>query len=138
MTYLLPCSSGPSAPVYPRVGRSSESSAMRLIVLHVKVVHTAVFVVLSACVVYVLMSGAFNRITPWTWGAIAAIVVEGMVLAASGGKCPLTAVAERLGAVNGSVSDIFLPQWFADRIFPICGGFFLIGCLLIAARMLGQ
>ena len=37
-----------------------------------------------------------------------------------------------------SVSDIFLPKWFADRIFPICGGFFLVGCLLIAIRVLSQ
>ena len=65
---------------------------MQLTVLHIKVVHTMVFAVLSACVAYVLMSGAFNRITPWTWGAIAAIVVEGLVLAASGGRCPLTAL----------------------------------------------
>ena len=77
------------------------------------------FAVLSACVAYVLMSGAFNRITPWTWGAIAAIVVEGLVLVASGGRCPLTAVAERLGAVDGSASDILLPKWLADWIFPI-------------------
>ena len=111
---------------------------MQLTVLHIKVLHTIVFAVLSACVAYVLMSGAFNRITPWTWGAMAAIVVEGVVLAASGGRCPLTAVAERLGAVNGSVSDIFLPKWFADRIFPICGGFFLVGCLLIVMRIVSQ
>ena len=29
-------------------------------------------------------------------------------------------------------------QWAADRIFPICGGFFLVGCLLIAIRMVSQ
>ena len=77
---------------------------MPLTVLHVKLVHTLIFVVLSACVLYILASGAFNRITVWTWGAVVAIVVEGLVLAASGGKCPLTAMAERLGAVDGSVS----------------------------------
>jgi len=111
---------------------------MQLTVLHIKVVHTLIFVVLSACVLYVLMSGALGRITAWTWGAMAAIVVEGLVLAASGGRCPLTALAERLGAVDGSVSDIFLPKWIADRIFPICTTLFLVGCALVAARFLGQ
>ena len=33
----------------------------------------------------------------------------------------MTLLAERLGAAQGSVTDIFLPKWFADRIFPICG-----------------
>lgn len=111
---------------------------MTLTVLYVKLVHTLIFVVLSACVLFILASGAFNRITVWTWGAVAAIVVEGVVLAASGGKCPLTAMAERLGAVDGSVSDIFLPKWFADRIFPICGTLYLIGCVLVATRVMAQ
>jgi hypothetical protein len=108
---------------------------MRLTVLHVKLVHTAIFAALSACVLHVLVSGAFGRITPLTWYAMAAIVVEGFVLLVNGGRCPLTAVAERLGATDGSVSDIFLPKWFADRIFPICGTLFVIGCALVGVRL---
>jgi hypothetical protein len=111
---------------------------MPLTVFHVKLVHTLIFAVLSACVLYVLASGAFNRITAWTWGAIAAIIVEGVVLAVSGGRCPLTSLAERLGAADGSVSDIFLPRWFSDRIFPICGTLYLVGCALIAVRVASQ
>jgi hypothetical protein len=111
---------------------------MRLTVFHVKLVHTLIFAVLSACVLYILASGAFDRITPWTWAAVAAIVIEGLVLAASGGRCPLTAVAERLGASDGSVADIFLPRWFADRIFPICGTLYLVGCLFVAIRLVGK
>ena len=111
---------------------------MRLTILHVKLVHTLVFVVLSGCVLYILASGAFDRITPWTWIAVVAILLEGVVLVASGGRCPLTTVAERLGASDGSVADIFLPRWFADRIFPICGTLYLIGCVVIAVRVIGK
>lgn len=110
---------------------------MKLTIFHIKAVHTLIFAVLSGCVLYVLASGALGRITPWTWGAIAAIVVEGAVLAASGGRCPLTLVAERLGAESGSMSDIFLPRWLADRIFPICTTLFLVGCALVAMRLMG-
>jgi hypothetical protein len=108
---------------------------VRLTILHVKLVHTLVFAVLSACVIYILLSGALDRITSWTYLATAAILVEGVVLAVSGGKCPLTAVAERLGAADGSVADIFLPRWFADRIFPICGTLYLAGCAIVAFRI---
>lgn len=111
---------------------------MRLSVLHIKLIHTAIFALLSACVLYVLASGALGRITPWTWCAMAAIGIEGIVLFVNGGKCPLTAMAERLGATDGGVSDIFLPTWFADRIFPICGTLFLIGCVLVAVSVLGR
>jgi len=80
-------------------------------IFHVKLVHTGIFAVLSVCVLYVFISGVFNRVTGWTWGALSAVVVEGLVLAASGGKCPLTKVAERLGA---AVADMFLPKWLED------------------------
>jgi hypothetical protein len=102
----------------------------------VKLVHTAIFVLLSACVLYVLYSGITGRTTAGTWIAAAAIAVEGVVLVVFGWKCPLTLVAERLGAQDGGVSDIFLPKWFADRIFPICGTLFAIGCVLVAMRLL--
>jgi hypothetical protein len=44
----------------------------------------------------------------------------------------------RLGAADGSVSDIFLPRWFSDRMFPIFGTSYLIGCVLIAVRIAGR
>jgi hypothetical protein len=111
---------------------------MRLTILHVKIFHTVVFAVLSACVLYVLYSGALGPVTFWTWVSIGAVVIEGLILAASGWKCPLTSVAERLGAERGSVADIFLPGWFADRLFPICGTLFLLGCVLVTVRLLSR
>jgi hypothetical protein len=107
-----------------------------LTIRQVKLVHTAIFALLSGCVLYVLFSGITGRTTVGTWIAIGAILVEGVVLVTFGWKCPLTLVAERLGARDGSVSDIFLPKWFADRIFPICGTLFLVGCTLVAIRLL--
>jgi len=111
---------------------------MQVTIAGIKLAHTVIFVVLSGCVLYVLLSGALDRVTAWTWVAIAAIAIEGVVLVACGGKCPLTVAAERLGAADGSVSDIFLPRWFADRIFPICGTLFAVGCALVAFRLLSE
>ena len=102
--------------------------------LQIKVVHTFAFFVLSGCVLLVLYSGAANRVTTWTWVSVFMIVVEGIALASCGGKCPLTVLAERQGAIQGGVADIFLPKWFADRIFPICGTTFVVGCILVAWR----
>ena len=109
---------------------------MRLTIFHVKLVHTVTFWLLSACVLYVLFSGVADHITMWTWVAVGLVILESVVLAASGWTCPLTILAERLGAVRGSVSDIFLPKWFADRIFPICGTTFGVALLLIVFRVL--
>lgn len=98
----------------------------------IKALHTLAFFVLSSCVVVVLFSGVWNRITVWTWLSIGMILLEGLALASCGGKCPLTVMAERRGAIQPGVADIFLPKWFADRIFPLCGTAFLVGCALVA------
>jgi hypothetical protein len=58
-----------------------------------------------------------------------------VILAVSGWTCPLTILAERLGAPRGSVADIFLPSWLADRIFPICGTLYGVALALIAWRI---
>jgi hypothetical protein len=106
--------------------------------LQIKVVHTLAFFVLSGCVLLVLYSGALDRVTGWTWVAVGMIVLEGVALASCGGKCPLTVLAERQGAIRPGVADIFLPKWFADRIFPICGATFMLGCVLVAWRVVAS
>jgi hypothetical protein len=108
---------------------------VKLTILHVKVVHTVIFWILSACVAYALLSGITGRITAWTWIAVGLVLVESIVLAASGWTCPLTILTERLGAARGSVSDIFLPKWLADRIFPICGTAYAVALALILIRL---
>jgi hypothetical protein len=107
----------------------------KLTIFQVKLIHTVIFWILSACVLYALFSGVADRITPWTWVAVGLIVVEGVVLVVFGWTCPLTLVAERAGAVRGSVADIFLPKWFADRIFPICGTTYAVALVIILVRV---
>ena len=50
--------------------------------------------------------------------AAAIVASEGAVFLANRGVCPLTPLAERHGAMRGSVSDIFLPDIMA-RTIPI-------------------
>ena len=108
---------------------------MTLTILHVKVIHTIIFWILSASVLYALYSGVADSITTWTWVAVGLVLVESVVLAAYGWTCPLTILTEHLGAARGSVTDIFLPKWFADRIFPVCGTTFGVALLLILFRL---
>jgi hypothetical protein len=41
---------------------------------------------------------------------------EVLVFAGNGFRCPLTDLAERYGAPSGSVTDIYLPKWFAHNM----------------------
>jgi len=101
----------------------------------IKVVHTVIFFFLSGCVGMVLYSAIADRITPGTWVAFGLVCIEGAVLVSNGWRCPLATYTERLGAARGSVSDIFLPQWFAQRISIVCGSIFGISVAILMMRV---
>ena len=84
----------------------------------VKAVHTAIWFTVEAAVVYLLVSGVVGR--SGRRQAIAACVVaaETAVFLGNGARCPLTTVAESLGAERGSVTDIYLPRSVA-RSLPV-------------------
>ena len=102
----------------------------------IKAVHTVLFLLITACMLYLLYGGIANRLSRWTLAALALVVVHGIVLILSGWTCPLTLWAHRLGAANGGVSDIFLPLWLADNLFAICRPAFALICLLLLTRVL--
>ena len=82
----------------------------------VKAIHTVAWFSIEACMLYLLYAG-FARKTDRR-AAIAAAVVGGetLIFAANGFRCPLTDVAESLGAESGSVTDIYLPGWLARNL----------------------
>ena len=74
---------------------------------------------MSACLIYILYCGV-TRTYNWTLIlAISAILINALALYLNRGRCPLTTLAEKLGAEKGSVTDIFLPQWMARNVFRI-------------------
>lgn len=82
----------------------------------VKVVHTLAWFSIESCMVYLLYAGFVRRTDRRAAVAAAVVSGESLVFAANGFRCPLTAVAESLGAEDGSVTDIFLPHWFARNL----------------------
>lgn len=107
-----------------------------MVLLVVKFVHTLVFLLLSSCVLYILFCGITNRFPRNAFLAILLILIEGVILLLNGGQCPLTTLAEHLGAADGQVADIFLPRWFADRLFALCTPLFVASSILLLIRRL--
>jgi len=82
----------------------------------VKAVHTLAWFSIEACMVDVLVAGLAGRSDRRAALAGAVVAGECAVFAANGFRCPLTGVAERLGAERGSVTDIYLPAGFARNL----------------------
>ena len=86
---------------------------------------------MSSCVIYVLYSGITKRYNWTLLVAIGAILIEGLALILNHWQCPLTGLAKKYGYKRGSVTDMFLPAWFAPRVFPVCATLFTIGLVLL-------
>ena len=60
-------------------------------------------------------------------------LAETVVFASNNQVCPLTPLAEELGAASGSVTDIYLPGWLSRRI-PVFSGTTLVVGLVLNVR----
>ncbi|WP_307032940.1 hypothetical protein [Arthrobacter sp. B3I4] len=92
-------------------------AALRRVELRtIKAVHTFAWFTIEAAMVYVLYAGFRGRSDRRAGLAAAVVFTETAVFAGNGFHCPLTAVAENLGDASGSVTDIYLPAWFARNL----------------------
>ncbi len=86
------------------------------VLVAIKVIHTLAWFSIESCMVYLLYAGFAKRSD--RHAALAAVVVggESLIFAANGFRCPLTQLADSIGSEHGSVTDIFLPGWFAHNL----------------------
>lgn len=102
-----------------REARPAGQRASRVIALAlVRAVHSGVFLVELTAIIWLVYTGVVGRRDRTVGIAAGLVAAEGLVFLAGRGVCPLTPLAEHLGARRGSVSDIFLPDPIA-RTIPI-------------------
>jgi hypothetical protein len=82
----------------------------------IRSIHTAAWFTIEFCVGYLLWAGTTGRSDRRAGTAAAVVAGECLVFAVNGFRCPLTALAEQAGATRGSVTDIYLPAWFARNL----------------------
>jgi hypothetical protein len=103
----------------------------------IKAIHTAIFASIGGAILVALSDGVRGRPRRRTAIVGSLIVVETAVYASNNQVCPLTPLAEELGAARGSVVDIFLPAWAARRI-PMVAGSAALLALILNARALSR
>ncbi len=104
----------------------------------IKLLHTAIWVILAALIFYLIYAGISGKITPLVYISIEAIVVEGILLAIFRWRCPLTVVARKYSDSSQANFDIYLPEWLARHNKTIFSILYIIGVALVGWRLLSN
>ncbi|CAN5507609.1 hypothetical protein BH09BAC4_BH09BAC4_12780 [soil metagenome] len=102
----------------------------------IKLTHTAIWIAFVTIIVYILYCGLVDNITAYTGIAIGLVMLEGLVLLAFRGSCPLTIMARQYSTSRKNNVDIFLPEWLAQYNKLIFTGLYVVGLILVGYRLL--
>ena len=104
----------------------------------IKALHTIIFASVGGAIGLFVWDGLRQRHGRRAAIALGVVLTESALYVSNNQVCPLTPLAEELGAERGSVADIFLPDWLARRIPLIGSSALLLGLALHAWAWLGR
>ena len=96
----------------------------------IKAIHTAIFFSIAGAILLAVWDGLRGRPQRRTALAGGMVLAETAAYVSNNQVCPLTPLAEQLGASRGSVVDIFLPAWAASRIPVVAGSAAVLALIL--------
>jgi hypothetical protein len=99
----------------------------------VRALHAGISVFFVACLAYVYYAALAGKRGPVLAGALVALAVEGVIVGANRGDCPLGAVHRRYGDEK-TFFELFLPPRAAKQAVPVLGAVAVVGSLLVALR----
>lgn len=96
----------------------------------IKLLHTVIWAFMAASILALPVVGVLRR---FRWAATLTVIVllECGVLAANGGRCPLSDLAARYTDERASNFDIYLPNWLAIHNKGIFGSLFVVNELIV-------
>lgn len=102
----------------------------------IKLLHTAIWAIIAACIVAIPFLGLLEMYVCVSL-LTGIVVLEILLFAISGWRCPLTKIAERYTDDRRENFDIYLPLWLARHNKLIFGLLFLVGEVVVLLRWLG-
>ncbi len=109
---------------------------MNVRVFVIKTVHSLVLFWVVFCIGWLAYAALARDFGTLTIVALASTIAEGLIVAANRGACPLRALAEKYGAENGSVTEIFLPRPIARNAFRFAFPFLGLEFAALAMRFI--
>jgi hypothetical protein len=106
---------------------------MRVLTI-IRILHTAVWALVMAAIVYILYANIFHLEGPLLTLAMLLVVAEVIVLLVNRWVCPLTRLARRYSDDPDPAFDIYLPGWVVRHHRLILGILFAAGLILNLIR----
>jgi hypothetical protein len=105
------------------------------VLITIKLLHTLIWAFLAASILALPVAAVLRR---FRWAVILTVIVllECAVLAANGGRCPLSDLAARYTDERASNFDIYLPNWLASHNKAIFGTLFVVSEFIVLWRWL--
>ncbi len=104
----------------------------------IKLLHTAIWAIMAAAILYILYSGIVGKLTTLTWISLALALGECVVIVLNKWTCPLTPLAAQHTARREPNFDIYLPIWLAKYNKRIFGTILAVGSLLVIWRLIDR
>jgi len=121
-------------PLASSIPRQRRPAALRAI----RAIHTAAFFAIAACIAVFDWDGLRGRPGRRAWLAAGVAIGESLTYVSNNQVCPLTPLAEELGARSGTVTDLYLPKGVSDRVPLIGGSALVVGVALHALTLRRQ
>ena len=90
----------------------------------IKLIHTVVWAVFAGAILAIPIFAGYRQFT-WVVMFTTLVMVEVLVLAMNGLRCPLTAIAARYTEDRRANFDIYLPLWLATWNKQLFGALFV-------------
>jgi hypothetical protein len=103
----------------------------------VKIAHTVAWAFFAGCILAIPVASWRGHHVAAAWLS-AIVLVEVVILAANGWRCPLTAVAARFTEARHDNFDIYLPLWLARHNKLIFGVLYVLGVAFACVRWRGS
>ena len=110
----------------------------RPLYIDVKAVHSVAFFILQSAILYLAYRSVRGESDGKATAAAVLVGGECAIYAGNGFRCPLTGLAEDLGAEHGQVTDIFLPKWLADNIANIYAPLFAVALVIHGRNLVAK
>jgi len=100
------------------------------LILFARIIHVVIGLFFISCLAYLFISAFRPDITFWTYFCFISIILEGLLLFANKGECPLTLFQNRLGD-NKGFFDLFLPGKALPFVIPVFSILTTLAAILI-------